>query len=98
MVPMVGLERLEHPRGRGRNARVVQVRAMLVNRKELTDFVPHDHPAGRKLVAAGSENVSIASRAGQEHKIPDSTEHREPNNRSSYPGPRQGAFIREELK
>jgi hypothetical protein len=41
MILMVGLERLEHPCGRGRNARVVQVGAMLVDRKQLSNLSPH---------------------------------------------------------
>jgi hypothetical protein len=41
MIPMVGLESLEYACGRRGNTRVVQVCAVLDDRKQLTDFVPH---------------------------------------------------------
>jgi hypothetical protein len=41
MVSMVGLEGLEYAGRRWGDARVVQERAVFVNRKELADLVPH---------------------------------------------------------
>jgi hypothetical protein len=54
MVPVVAVEGLKDTDGGGGYAGVVQICAMLVNREQLANLIPHQHPAAKRFVAAAS--------------------------------------------